>query len=106
VLELEEFAATGKSLISLKEGIDLSTAAGRLMAHILSAMASFERDRIRERILLGLARVKAQGKRLGRPRKTLCRPHANLNGKTRASKTDVFPEYHSAVYSLDSIAQT
>ena len=40
------------------------------MAHILSAMANFERDRIRERILLGLARVKAQGKRLGRPRKT------------------------------------
>ncbi|MEM3245856.1 MAG: recombinase family protein [Candidatus Micrarchaeaceae archaeon] len=70
VLELEEFSRTGKSLISLKEGLDLSTAAGRLMANVLAAMANFERDRIRERTLLGLARARAQGKRLGRPRKT------------------------------------
>lgn len=69
VLELEEFSRTGKSLISLKEGIDLSTAAGRLMANVLAAMANFERDRIRERTMLGLARARAQGKRLGRPPK-------------------------------------
>lgn len=69
VLELEEFSKSGKSLISMKEGIDLSTAAGRLMANVLAAMANFERDRIRERTLLGLARAKAQGKRLGRPKK-------------------------------------
>jgi len=67
ILELEEFSKSGKSLISLKEGIDLSTSAGRLMAHILASMANFERDRIRERTLLGLARAKAQGKKLGRP---------------------------------------
>lgn len=74
VLELEEFSKSGKSLISMKEGIDLSTAAGRLMANVLAAMANFERDRIRERTLLGLARARSQGKRLGRPRKT---PPAN-----------------------------
>lgn len=70
VLELEEFSKTDISMISLKEGLDLSTAAGRLMANVLAAMANFERDRIRERTLLGLARARAQGKRLGRPRKT------------------------------------
>ncbi|MCL4379831.1 recombinase family protein [Candidatus Marsarchaeota archaeon] len=69
VLELEEFSKTDKSLISLKEGIDLSTSAGRLMANVLAAMANFERDRIRERTILGLARAKAQGKKLGRPKK-------------------------------------
>jgi DNA invertase Pin-like site-specific DNA recombinase len=75
VLELEEFARTEKSLISLKEGLDLSTAAGRLMANVLAAMANFERDRIRERTMLGLARARAQGKRLGRPRKIPpCKP--------------------------------
>ena len=58
VMELEEFSKTGKSLISLKEGIDLSTAAGRLMANVLASMAAFERDRIKERTLLGLARAK------------------------------------------------
>ena len=70
VLELEEFSKSEKSLISIKEGLDLSTAAGRLMANVLAAMANFERDRIRERTLLGLARARAQGKRLGRPPKS------------------------------------
>lgn len=74
VLELEEFSKDNISMFSMKEGLDLSTAAGRLMANVLAAMANFERDRIRERTLLGLARAKAQGKRLGRPRKT---PPAN-----------------------------
>lgn len=67
VLELEEFSKSGKALISMKEGLDLSSAAGRLMANVLSAMANFERDRIRERTMLGLQRARAQGKKLGRP---------------------------------------
>lgn len=66
VMELEEFSKTGKSLVSMKEGLDLSTAAGRLMGNILAAMANFERDRITERTKLGLARARAQGKQLGR----------------------------------------
>ena len=35
--------------------------------HILGAIAEFERARIAERVRAGLARVKAQGRRLGRP---------------------------------------
>jgi DNA invertase Pin-like site-specific DNA recombinase len=67
VLELEEFSQKGYIMYSHREGLDLSTAAGRLMANVLAAMANFERDRIRERTLLGLARARAQGKKLGRP---------------------------------------
>lgn len=93
VLELEEFSKTGKALISLKEGLDLSNAAGRLMANVLAAMANFERDRIRERTLLGLARAKAQGKRLGRPRKTSpVNPSVSPDGEHETGKTDVFPK--------------
>lgn len=69
VLELEEFSKANISMFSMKEGLDLSNAAGRLMANVLAAMANFERDRIKERTLLGLARARAQGKKLGRPRK-------------------------------------
>lgn len=69
ILELEEFSKSGVMLLSLKEGIDLSSAAGRLMANMLAIMANFERDRMRERTLLGLARARAQGKKLGRPTK-------------------------------------
>jgi DNA invertase Pin-like site-specific DNA recombinase len=83
VLELEEFAQSGKSLISLKEGLDLSTAAGRFAANVLAAMANFERDRIRERTMLGLARVRAQGKILGRPRGTRD-SHRRHRGPNRA----------------------
>jgi len=77
VLELEEFSRNEWVMMALKEQIDLSTAAGKMFAHILAAMANFERERIRERTLLGLARARAQGKRLGRPRKT---PPANPSG--------------------------
>ena len=68
VLEFEEFLARDIVLISLREGISLDSATGRLHFHILSAFANFERERIRERTIAGLRRVKAQGKQLGRPK--------------------------------------
>lgn len=40
-----------------------------LMIHMLGAFAQFERSMIRERTMAGLARAKAQGKKLGRPKK-------------------------------------
>jgi DNA invertase Pin-like site-specific DNA recombinase len=64
---LEELHAVGVGFISLGEGIDLSTPAGRLQLHILGALAEFERSRIQERVRAGLARVRASGRRLGRP---------------------------------------
>jgi putative DNA-invertase from lambdoid prophage Rac len=66
---LEELQALGVAFVSLTEGIDATTPAGKLQMHILAAIAEFERERIRERVLAGLQRAKAQGKRLGRPRK-------------------------------------
>jgi DNA invertase Pin-like site-specific DNA recombinase len=68
ILLLDELTALGVAFISLGEGIDTSTPAGRLQLHVLGAIAEFERDRIRERVKAGLARVKAQGQRLGRPK--------------------------------------
>ena len=53
---------------SLTENIDLSTSMGKAMLTIISAFAQLERDIIRERTLAGLARARAQGKKLGRPR--------------------------------------
>lgn len=64
---VEELQALGIALVSLGESIDATTPAGRLQFHVLSAVAQFERDRIRERVMAGLQRARAQGKRLGRP---------------------------------------
>jgi len=66
---LDELQALGIAFVSLAEGIDATTPAGKLQMHILGAIAEFERERIRERVLAGLQRARAQGKRLGRPRK-------------------------------------
>jgi DNA invertase Pin-like site-specific DNA recombinase len=65
---LDELQALGVGFVSLAEGIDATTPAGKLQMHILGAIAEFERGRIVERVKAGLARAKAQGKRLGRPR--------------------------------------
>ena len=65
---LDELQAVGVAFVSLGEGIDCTTPAGRLQLHILAALAEFERARIAERVTAGLARAKRQGKRLGRPR--------------------------------------
>jgi DNA invertase Pin-like site-specific DNA recombinase len=67
VMLLEELRDLGIGFVSLGEGIDLATPAGRLQLHILAALAEFERSRIQERVRAGLARVRASGKRLGRP---------------------------------------
>ena len=62
VLLLDELQATGVDFVTLGEGIDTSTPAGRLQLHILSAMAEFERARIAERVRAGVARARAQGR--------------------------------------------
>ena len=71
ILLLDELQALGIAFVTLGEGIDTSTPAGRLQLHILSAIAEFERSRIQERVRAGLARAKAQGRRLGRPEREI-----------------------------------
>jgi putative DNA-invertase from lambdoid prophage Rac len=65
---LDELLAVGVAFVSLNEGIDATTPAGKVQLHILAALAEFERERIRECVKAGLARARAQGARLGRPR--------------------------------------
>ena len=68
VLALEEFNALGIDFISLSESVDTSTPMGKMVFTVISAVAELERSLIRERVVMGLNRAKAQGKRLGRPK--------------------------------------
>lgn len=52
---------------SLQEAIDTSSAGGKLLFHIMGALAEFERDLIRERTQAGLAAALARGRKGGRP---------------------------------------
>jgi DNA invertase Pin-like site-specific DNA recombinase len=65
-LAVQELCERGIAFVSVREGLDLSTAAGRLQLHILSALSEFERSRLVERTRAGLARARRQGTRLGR----------------------------------------
>lgn len=68
VLALEEFNALGVDFISLSESLDTSTPMGKMVYTVIAAVAELERSLIRERVVMGLERAKAQGKQLGRPR--------------------------------------
>jgi DNA invertase Pin-like site-specific DNA recombinase len=51
---LAELEALGVAFVSLRDQIDLSTSAGKLMFHVIGAMAEFERALIQERVRAGL----------------------------------------------------
>lgn len=68
---VERFTREGVRLVVLQLGnLDLTSPAGELMVKMLAAVADFERALIVERTQAGLARAKAEGKKLGRPAKT------------------------------------
>ena len=71
LLTLEEFRVLGVQLLSLAESMDTGTPMGKMVFTLIASVAEFEREIIRERIYAGLRRAKAQGKRLGRPRKAV-----------------------------------
>ena len=83
VIDIEELVNRGIRVISVQNGFDFNkkdyNSTNMLMLRIFSAFAEFEREIIRERTLEGLARVKAQGKKLGRPRKITPPVKANKN---------------------------
>lgn len=63
---VEALQGKGVSIISLREGFDLSTPIGKAMLTMLAAVAELERSNIKLRQMAGIAKAKAEGKALGR----------------------------------------
>jgi DNA invertase Pin-like site-specific DNA recombinase len=59
----------GVTLVSVTDGIDSSTAAGRMMIGVLGSLAEYERELIKERTALKRASSRANGTKFGRPKK-------------------------------------
>jgi DNA invertase Pin-like site-specific DNA recombinase len=59
----------GITLVSVTDGIDSSTAAGRMMIGVLGSLAEYERELTKERTALKRATSRANGTKFGRPRK-------------------------------------
>jgi DNA invertase Pin-like site-specific DNA recombinase len=64
-----ELEALGIDLIVPGQSIDTSTPTGRLLFNVLGAIAEFERDLIRERVVAGMKAAKRRGRAIGRPRR-------------------------------------
>jgi DNA invertase Pin-like site-specific DNA recombinase len=64
---LGEIQALNIDLYLHQQGVDTTTPSGKAMFQMCGVFAEFERSMIRERVNAGLARAKANGKRLGRP---------------------------------------
>ncbi len=71
VVAIEELTAAGVAFVSIGESIDTTSPTGRLLLGVLGSFAQFERERLRERVMAGLQRARAQGVRLGRPRRRI-----------------------------------
>ena len=89
----EDLTARKVNLVSIKDGLDLSTPAGRLMANVLASVAAYETEVRAERIHAGLAVAKAAGVKLGRPKQV---------GDGKGVRIKVTPEQESIVRRLKS----
>lgn len=65
---LGELHASGVGLYLHQQGLDTTTPAGKAMFGMMGVFSEFERAMIVERVKAGVARARAQGKTLGRPR--------------------------------------
>ena len=69
VLEtVEALKAKGVTVISMREGFDLSSPTGKLMLTLLAGVAELERENIRARQMAGIEKAKADGRKLGAPK--------------------------------------
>ena len=64
---LDELGHLGIDFVSYDNNLDTSTPTGKLVFQIIGAVAEFEKDIIRERVVAGLENARLKGKRLGRP---------------------------------------
>jgi DNA invertase Pin-like site-specific DNA recombinase len=60
-------AGSGIHFRTVEDGLDTRGSTGKLVLHMLGAVAQFERDLIIERTRAGLAAARKRGRRLGPP---------------------------------------
>ncbi|OJW23177.1 MAG: hypothetical protein BGO49_27165 [Planctomycetales bacterium 71-10] len=91
----DDLQRRGVGLVSLREGIDLDTPAGRLICHVLASVAQYETEVRSERQLAGIAQAKIHGTKTGRP---FGRPKGQ--GGERGKRLKVSPEKRAVILRL------
>jgi DNA invertase Pin-like site-specific DNA recombinase len=88
---LKEFQSLGVDFISYQENIDTTTPTGELIFHVMASLAQFESSLISQRVKAGMARAKAQGKQISRP-------------KLNATKLKQIQDLHKTGLSMNQIS--
>lgn len=86
-------------LVSVRDGLDLSTAAGRMMAGVLASVAQYETEIRAERVLAGQQRARAAGKTWGGSQK-------GRRSKEVAEKAEIVQKLHAEGMPVTKIART
>jgi DNA invertase Pin-like site-specific DNA recombinase len=86
-------------LVSLKDGIDLSTPAGRMLANVLASIAQFETEVRAERVRAGQEAARAAGKSIGGRK-------AGTRVRLTEEKERAVRKLHRAGTSIAEIART
>lgn len=94
---LKSLQERGIEFISLTEQIDTTTPGGKLIFHLMGALAEFERDLIRERTNAGLVAARARGRVGGRPRKLKTNGKVALARRMFADQSHSIPEICTAL---------
>lgn len=93
-----QIETVGAGFRSLAEDIDTTTPAGRLIFHVFASIAQFERERIRERTLEGLAAARSKGRVGGRP------PALSENQKFEVARLKVEGRSNNDIAELFSVS--
>src|SRR5713101_2132826 len=94
---LNTLKGRGIDFISLTEKIDTTTPGGKLIFHMMGALAEFERDLIRERTNAGLEAARERGRKGGRPRKLKTNGKVALARQMFAGKSHSIPDIGAAL---------
>jgi len=104
---LGELHAIGCDLYLHQQGLDTTTPAGKAMFQMMGVFAEFERAMIQERVKAGLARARAQGKTLGRPKLSKDRERAIRTARADGkSMRKIAAECHVALGTVQRVLAT
>jgi DNA invertase Pin-like site-specific DNA recombinase len=92
---IQELTDRKVNLVSVREGFDLQTTTGRLMANMMASFGQFEREVRSERQIAGIEAAKSKGVKFGRP----------ATGVGSGKRTKVTPEQEATVRRLASEGQ-
>jgi DNA invertase Pin-like site-specific DNA recombinase len=67
VVTLEALSGAGVDFVSVTEPFDTASSTGKLLFHLVTAFAQFERETMIERTVAGMAAAERRGQRMGRP---------------------------------------